>query len=82
MSSLSPPAASRGVLAPFAALVATAVAMGVSLIFVRLANVGPFSSAFWRVVLAAKAVDYPEMVAPPSTTRTCPVMNEEAFEAR
>ncbi len=45
-------AAPRGVLAPFAALVAGAVAMGVSPIFVRLADVGPFSSAFWRVALA------------------------------
>jgi drug/metabolite transporter (DMT)-like permease len=38
--------------APFAALVAGAVAMGVSPIFVRLADVGPFASAFWRVALA------------------------------
>jgi len=34
------------------ALVAGACAMGISPIFVRLADVGPFSSAFWRVVLA------------------------------
>ena len=47
------PAATRaGVLAPFAALVAGAFAMGVSPIFVRLADVGPFTSAFWRVALA------------------------------
>ena len=46
------PAASRGVLAPFAALVLGAVAMGISPIFVRLADVGPFTSAFWRVALA------------------------------
>ncbi len=52
MSSPHPPAAPRPVLAPFAALVAGAVAMGVSPIFVRLADVGPFSSAFWRVALA------------------------------
>jgi drug/metabolite transporter (DMT)-like permease len=39
-------------LAPFAALVAGAVAMGASPIFVRLAEVGPFASAFWRVALA------------------------------
>ena len=45
-------AAPHGVLAPFAALVAGAVAMGVSPIFVRLADVGPFTSAFWRVALA------------------------------
>jgi drug/metabolite transporter (DMT)-like permease len=37
---------------PFAALVVGAVAMGVSPIFVRLADVGPFASAFWRVALA------------------------------
>src|SRR5271157_2669861 len=39
----------RGALA---ALVAGAVAMGISPIFVRLADVGPFTSAFWRVALA------------------------------
>ena len=38
--------------APFVALVAGAVAMGASPIFVRLADVGPFASAFWRVALA------------------------------
>jgi drug/metabolite transporter (DMT)-like permease len=48
----SQPVAARGVLAPFAALVAGAVAMGASPIFVRLADVGPFTSAFWRVALA------------------------------
>ena len=52
MSSLNRLAAPEGVLAPFAALVAGAVAMGVSPIFVRLADVGPFTSAFWRVALA------------------------------
>jgi drug/metabolite transporter (DMT)-like permease len=41
-----------GLLAPFAALVTGAVAMGASPIFVRLADVGPFTSAFWRVALA------------------------------
>ncbi len=47
------PAARRGgALAPFAALVIGAVAMGASPIFVRLADVGPFTSAFWRVALA------------------------------
>jgi len=35
-----------------AALVAGAVAMGISPIFVRFAEVGPFASAFWRVALA------------------------------
>ncbi len=37
---------------PFAALVLGAVAMGASPIFVRLADVGPFTSAFWRMALA------------------------------
>jgi drug/metabolite transporter (DMT)-like permease len=39
-------------MAPFAALIIGAVAMGVSPIFVRLAEIGPFTSAFWRVTLA------------------------------
>lgn len=34
------------------ALVLGALAMGISPIFVRLADVGPFASAFWRVMLA------------------------------
>lgn len=37
---------------PLVALVAGAVAMGASPIFVRLADVGPFASAFWRMCLA------------------------------
>ncbi|MGO4871345.1 MAG: DMT family transporter [Roseiarcus sp.] len=41
---------------PFAALVAGALAMGVSPIFVRVADVGPFASAFWRVALALPAL--------------------------
>ena len=36
----------------FAALVLGAVAMGASPIFVRLADVGPYASAFWRCFLA------------------------------
>jgi len=36
----------------FLALVTGALAMGFSPIFVRLADVGPFASAFWRVALA------------------------------
>jgi drug/metabolite transporter (DMT)-like permease len=36
----------------FAALVTGATAMGVSPIFVRLADVGPYASAFWRTFLA------------------------------
>lgn len=42
--------------APFAALVAGSLAMGVSPIFVRLADVGPFASAFYRVALALPAL--------------------------
>lgn len=45
------PAADRAAAAVLA-LVAGAVAMGVSPTFVRLADVGPFASAFWRVGLA------------------------------
>ena len=48
----NPAAPARSALAPFVALVAGAVAMGASPIFVRLADVGPFASAFWRVTLA------------------------------
>ena len=44
--------ADSSLLAPFAALVLGAVAMGASPIFVRLADVGPFASAFWRMALA------------------------------
>ncbi|MCB1480144.1 MAG: DMT family transporter [Tepidamorphaceae bacterium] len=43
--------AERPVLAFFCVVVG-AVAMGISPIFVRLADVGPFASAFWRVALA------------------------------
>ncbi len=42
--------------AAFAALVVGAIAMGISPIFVRLADVGPFTSAFWRVSLALPAL--------------------------
>ena len=45
-----------GLGAPFAALVAGALAMGISPIFVRVADVGPFASAFWRVALALPAL--------------------------
>src|SRR6266576_1084748 len=41
---------------PFAALLVGALAMGVSPIFVRLADVGPFASAFWRVAGALPAL--------------------------
>ena len=36
----------------FSALIIGAIAMGVSPIFVRFAEVGPFASAFWRAALA------------------------------
>ena len=53
MSQTAAPSLKPGsIAAPFAALVTGAVAMGVSPIFVRLADVGPFASAFWRVALA------------------------------
>lgn len=38
--------------AAVAALTSGAIAMGIAPVFVRLAEVGPFVSAFWRVVLA------------------------------
>lgn len=38
------------------ALFVSAIAMGISPLFVRLADVGPFSSAFWRVFLALPAL--------------------------
>lgn len=41
-----------GIALPVCGLVLAAFAMGVSPIFVRLADVGPFASAFWRVALA------------------------------
>ena len=44
------------VIVAFLALCAGAVAMGVSPVFVRLADVGPFASAFWRVALAIPAL--------------------------
>jgi drug/metabolite transporter (DMT)-like permease len=40
----------------FLALVLGAMAMGISPIFVRFAEVGPFTSAFWRVALAIPAL--------------------------
>ena len=52
MSAPGHAAAPPGALAPFLALVIGSIAMGVSPIFVRLADVGPLSSAFWRVALA------------------------------
>jgi drug/metabolite transporter (DMT)-like permease len=43
------PGIGTGIALPFAALLGGALAMGASPIFVRLADVGPFTSAFWRV---------------------------------
>jgi len=40
----------------FGALLLGAVAMGISPVFVRLAEVGPYASAFWRVALALPAL--------------------------
>jgi drug/metabolite transporter (DMT)-like permease len=40
----------------FLALVGGAMAMGISPVFVRFAEVGPFTSAFWRVALALPAL--------------------------
>ena len=40
----------------FLALIGGAMAMGISPIFVRFAEVGPFTSAFWRVALALPAL--------------------------
>ena len=51
-ASSSPALRPESLAAPFAALVAGALAMGGSPILVRLADVGPFASAFWRVALA------------------------------
>ncbi len=57
MTQTFPAASPRGGLgAPFAALVVGALAMGISPIFVRIADVGPFASAFWRVALALPAL--------------------------
>ena len=44
--------ADAALLLPITALVLGAVAMGASPIFVRLADVGPYASAFWRMALA------------------------------
>jgi drug/metabolite transporter (DMT)-like permease len=42
--------------AAFFALLGGAVAMGISPVFVRFAEIGPFASAFWRVALALPAL--------------------------
>ncbi len=46
------PASTRDTTFAFLALVLGSVAIGASPIFVRLTDVGPFASAFWRVALA------------------------------
>ncbi|WP_332117298.1 DMT family transporter [Azorhizobium caulinodans] len=46
------PAPSLRLAAGISALVLGALAMGASVLFVRLADVGPFASAFWRTALA------------------------------
>jgi len=57
MTQASPAARPQGGFgASFAALVVGALAMGISPIFVRLADVGPFASAFYRVALALPAL--------------------------
>lgn len=54
MTTAAPPLAApdRRLAVAFIALVAGAIAMGVSPVFVRHADVGPFASAFWRAALA------------------------------
>ena len=49
---MQPPAPSLSFPLAFTALFLGAVAMGISPVFVRFADVGPFASAFWRVCLA------------------------------
>jgi drug/metabolite transporter (DMT)-like permease len=51
-STLIQTGASRATVLAFVALVLGAVAMGASPLFVRLADVGPYASAFWRTCLA------------------------------
>lgn len=46
------PAPAGRVIAAYGALVGGALAMGISPVFVRFAEVGPYTSAFWRVGLA------------------------------
>jgi drug/metabolite transporter (DMT)-like permease len=50
------------------ALIVGATAIGFSPIFVRLAEVGPFTSAFWRVALAAPALWIWALLARPAGT--------------
>ena len=50
--SVSEPGSGSGLTLGFIAMLGAALAMSISPILVRLADVGPFSSAFWRVFLA------------------------------
>ena len=60
----------RRVAIAFACLVLGAVAMGASPIFVRLADVGPYASAFWRTFLALPFLwAWARMEAPGSGSR-------------
>lgn len=52
MTETLPRSAQRHLFAAYGALVLGAAAMGLSPIFVRLAEVGPYASAFWRAALA------------------------------
>jgi drug/metabolite transporter (DMT)-like permease len=52
ISAEASPPANRAFWPAFAALLGGALAMGISPIFVRLSDVGPFASAFYRVFLA------------------------------
>src|SRR5688572_13929794 len=58
LASASRSAAAKVERAPlaFLALVGGALAMGISPVFVRFAEIGPFASAFWRVALALPAL--------------------------
>jgi len=58
MTDATSPAASAAppFAAPFVALLLGAFAMAISPVFVRLADVGPFASAFWRVTAALPVI--------------------------
>jgi drug/metabolite transporter (DMT)-like permease len=67
-----PKQSNTGLLA-FLALIVGAIAMGASPIFVRFAEVGPFTSAFWRVALALPALWlWARMEAPPGNALQMP----------
>ncbi len=56
----------------FLALVGGAMAMGISPVFVRFADVGPFTSAFWRVALALPALWLWSELERPAESKTTP----------